>query len=63
MPWRRSRLVEVVGEAGDGMQAMELTRTLLPDIVVMGIRMPRLNGIGTVAQLRAVHFAVKVIVH
>lgn len=45
------------------MQAMELTRTLLPDIVVMGIRMPRLNGIGTVAQLRAVHFAVKVIVH
>ena len=54
--------IEVVGEAGDGMQAMELTRTLLPDIVVMDIRMPRLNGIGAVSQLRAAHPAVKVIV-
>ena len=37
--------VEVVGEASDGVQAVELARRSSPDVVLMDIRMPRLNGI------------------
>ncbi|MGB5618131.1 MAG: response regulator transcription factor, partial [Desulfobacterales bacterium] len=35
----------VAGEAGDGEEAIEQARALAPDIVVMDVSMPRLNGI------------------
>jgi DNA-binding NarL/FixJ family response regulator len=54
--------IEVVGEAGDGIEAVELVRSLLPDVMVTDIRMPRLNGIAAIAQLLAAHPSVKVIV-
>jgi DNA-binding NarL/FixJ family response regulator len=37
--------IDVVGEAGDGTEAIELARTHAPDVVLMDIRMPRLDGI------------------
>ncbi|MFD1547990.1 response regulator [Nonomuraea guangzhouensis] len=37
--------LEVVGEAGDGLQAVEQATALLPDVVLMDIRMPELDGI------------------
>ncbi len=37
--------MEVVGEAGDGAQAVALVRSLHPDVVVMDIRMPGMDGI------------------
>ena len=37
--------VEVVGEAGDGIEALEFTAKLHPDIVLMDISMPKMNGL------------------
>jgi len=54
--------IEVVGEAADGVEAVELVRSLQPDVVVTDIRMPRLNGIVAIGQLLAALPALKVIV-
>jgi DNA-binding NarL/FixJ family response regulator len=37
--------IEVVGEAGDGVEAVDAAKRLRPDLVLMDVRMPRLNGI------------------
>jgi DNA-binding NarL/FixJ family response regulator len=37
--------IDVVGEAGDGTEAVELTKRLLPHVVLMDVRMPGMNGI------------------
>ena len=43
--------MSVVGEAGDGKEAIERVRELSPDVVVMGISMPNLNGIEATRQI------------
>ena len=44
----------VCGEAGDGQQAVEKARTLKPDIVVMDVSMPTLNGLDATRRVRTV---------
>jgi DNA-binding NarL/FixJ family response regulator len=44
--------IEVVGEAGSGRQAVQLTRKLRPAVVVMDIAMPLLNGLEATRQIR-----------
>ena len=53
---------EVVAECGDGCQAVEQLPGLAPEVVLMDIRMPVLDGIAATAQLRAAAPAIAVLV-
>lgn len=45
--------LEIVGEAGNGREAVELATTLRPDVVVMDVTMPELNGIEATRRITA----------
>lgn len=48
---------EVVGEAGDGKTAVELARTLRPDICILDVKMPVMDGIDAVDQISGENIA------
>ena len=54
--------VEVVGAVGDGAQALEAVALLRPDVVLMDLRMPVLDGVATTRRLAVEHPDVRVLV-
>jgi DNA-binding NarL/FixJ family response regulator len=58
----REERVEVVGRARDGLEALRLAASTQPDIVLMDLRMPRLNGIEATRRLREEFPSVKVLI-
>ena len=52
---------EVVGEASDGREALKLARTLLPDIAVLDLSMPLLNGLDAAHEIRRIAPQIKTI--
>ncbi len=53
--------MEVVGEASDGREAIARARELLPDVLVMDVSMPELNGLLAAAKLKRVAPEIKII--
>ena len=59
---QREEDMEIVGEAGDGEEAVQLAEQLEPDIILMDIAMPKLNGIKATQRIKGSHPSISVLV-
>ena len=68
-PWRRFACsllrekpeLQVVGEASDGLEAVQKARQLKPDLILLDIHLPRLNGLEAARQIRKLATESKII--
>jgi DNA-binding NarL/FixJ family response regulator len=54
--------VEIVGEAANGQEAIQLATTLQPDVVLMDLAMPVLDGFAATQAIKAAHPSIRVVV-
>ena len=54
--------LKVVGEAGDGMELLEILETIRPDLVIVDIGMPRLRGLEATKRIKHLYPQVKVMI-
>lgn len=54
--------LEVIGEAGDGLELLELLKTVVPDLVILDMSMPKIRGIDAINEIKKRYPAVKVLV-
>ncbi len=54
--------IKVVGEAGDGISCLELMKELVPDVVLLDINMPLLNGLMVLEKVREMNLNYKIII-
>jgi two-component system NarL family response regulator len=57
-----ARLVEVVGEASTGRDALHLTETLCPDVLLLDIEMPDMSGLEVVEELHRRNLSVRILI-
>jgi two-component system response regulator NreC len=54
--------IEIVGEAGDGREAVRVVDKCVPDLLIIDLSMPRLNGMEAIREIRSRHSEIKIIV-
>jgi DNA-binding NarL/FixJ family response regulator len=59
--WNRVRIVQIVGEASDGLEALQKAEELNPDLIFLDIGLPELNGIEACHRMSSVVPAAKII--
>ena len=59
---RQAPDIDIVGEASDGMQALRLVAELAPDVLLLDMEMPGMNGVDVARQLKAARSPVRILV-
>lgn len=54
--------IHVMGEASNGQEAIDMTQELVPDVLVMDVMMPRMNGIQAAENIRTLKLSTKVLI-
>jgi DNA-binding NarL/FixJ family response regulator len=59
---KKDARIEVIGEASDGEELLQIIETILPDLILIDISMPKLNGIDAIIRLKTINPNLKFII-